>query len=113
MKLKMCAVYDSKAMAYMPPQFFRTIGEAERTFTDACNREDSNFAKHAEDYSFHHIGDYDDGTAEALTEKPRLIMSAQQAVQQQTEKQFQLNKEQDGMFDLGKKLQATHPRESI
>lgn len=56
------AVYDKKVGAYMQPMFFRSKGEACRSFLDACTVESQPFMKHPEDYGFAYLGDFDDST---------------------------------------------------
>lgn len=60
MILNAYAVYDSKAMAYMQPIFYKTEGEALRAFSNACNLQEHPFHANAEDYTLFHLGDYDD-----------------------------------------------------
>lgn len=62
MKLKVFAVFDSKAQAWNTPMFLRSTGEALRSWEDECNRVESMISKHAEDYSLHELGEYDDST---------------------------------------------------
>lgn len=56
-------VYDSKTEAYFLPFYSKTIGEAIRSFEDAISDPNHSFAKHLEDYTLFHIGEYDDNTA--------------------------------------------------
>lgn len=55
------AVYDKKVGAFMQPQFYRSKGEAIRSWMDACVAEAAPFKRHAEDYVLMHLGYYDDG----------------------------------------------------
>ncbi len=59
MKLLVFAVYDAAAEAYLTPMFFNTKGQCIRTFVDACNAEDHQFARHAADYTLFHVGFFD------------------------------------------------------
>ncbi len=59
MRMLVFAVFDAAAEAYLSPMFFNTKGECIRTFVDACNAEDHQFARHAADYTLFHIGFYD------------------------------------------------------
>ncbi len=62
MKLLVFAVFDAAAEAFLTPMFFNTKGEAIRTFADACNAEDHQFRRHADDYTLFHLGMYDQST---------------------------------------------------
>jgi hypothetical protein len=60
--LKMFVIYDSKIEAYLPPMFFKATGEALREFSDAVNKVDTPFHKHAPDFTLFEVGEYDDKT---------------------------------------------------
>lgn len=60
MLVKMFAVYDSKAEAYMMPQYYNTAGLAERAFTQAVNTADTQFFSCPEDFTLFELGTYDD-----------------------------------------------------
>ena len=60
MILQMWAVFDHKVEAFMQPQFFRSKGEALRSFSDAVQQDGTVFTKHPEDYSFWFRGTFDD-----------------------------------------------------
>lgn len=66
---QVCAVYDKKVGCYSPPQFFRAKGEAIRAFMDAVAAEGSPFGKHAQDYHFSLLGDYDDNSGTFVSEE--------------------------------------------
>lgn len=59
---KVCVVFDSKVEAYGTPMFFRSTGEALRSFTDEANKapSESAVASHPEDYTMFEIGTWDD-----------------------------------------------------
>lgn len=61
-KLYMCAVYDSKVGAFMTPMFFQSTGQAIRSFSDAVNTKDSDFARHPEDYGLFELGTFESGS---------------------------------------------------
>lgn len=63
MQLKVFAVRDMKALAFMQPYFSNSLGTAIRAFGDACNESSSPFYKHPEDYVLYEIGTYDDSDA--------------------------------------------------
>lgn len=69
MMQKVFAVYDQKSEAYMRPFFMNTKGQAIRAFADELESENSQLAKHPEDYTLFEIGSYDDsrGHLEALS----------------------------------------------
>lgn len=60
MKLKVFAVFDSAAEAYLQPFFVQTVGQALRSFSDAVQSEGHAFNKHAADYTLFQIGEYDE-----------------------------------------------------
>lgn len=74
----MCAVYDKAVGVISPPQFFRSEGEAIRSFTDAVNDPGMQFGKHATDYAFMRLGSYDDATGKFDQDKsePRKMIEA-------------------------------------
>ena len=64
MKLQMFAIYDSAAHAYMQPIFSHNEELAVRSWSDAVNQPDTMFFKFPDDYTLHHLGEWDDGTGE-------------------------------------------------
>lgn len=64
MKLEAYAVHDAAIGAFNRPLFFRSRGEAIRSFQDAVANPEAGFAAHAAHYSFHQIGTFDDNTGE-------------------------------------------------
>lgn len=77
MTLKVFAVRDMKAEAFLQPFFSPTSGAALRAFGDACDKTDSPFHAHPSDYILFEIGTYDDATG-LLTHlaPPKLLSSA-------------------------------------
>lgn len=63
MKLEIYAVHDAAVGAFNRPLFFRSRGEAIRSFADAVGVPENGFVKAPQDYTFYHIGDFDDLTA--------------------------------------------------
>jgi len=61
MKLEIYAVHDSAVGAFNRPLFFRSRGEAIRSFESAVNDPSNGFSAHAAHYSFFQVGVYDDG----------------------------------------------------
>lgn len=64
MILKVFAVRDMKAEAFLQPFFSPSVGSALRAFSDAVNDKQCPFNKHPGDYVLYEIGSYDDSTAE-------------------------------------------------
>ena len=66
MILQVFTIYDSKVEVYMKPFYALTKREAIRMFADGIKdtKESSMIAKHPEDYTLFHIGDFDDSTAQ-------------------------------------------------
>lgn len=60
MHYRVFAVYDSKVAAFMPCFFVRSKGEGIRSFSDAVNQENSNFKKHAGDFTLFELGGWED-----------------------------------------------------
>ncbi len=63
MLIKIFAVHDSAAKAYLPPFFMLQEGQATRTFQDCVNSEDHKFYHHPADYTLFHLGNFDDENA--------------------------------------------------
>ena len=57
------AVYDSKAEFFADPMFFRTIGEALRSWETAAADQSMDLHKYPGDFSLFHIGTYDINTS--------------------------------------------------
>lgn len=62
MKQQVFAVFDSRLGAYMVPFYAPSIGVAVRMFSDACGDANSALAKHPEDYTLMHLGEWNDDT---------------------------------------------------
>lgn len=63
MILKVFAVHDTKAKAFLQPFYSPSAGSALRAFGDAVNEKQCPFNKHPSDYMLYEIGSYDDSTA--------------------------------------------------
>lgn len=55
---KICTIYDSKAEAYLPPMFFQSLAQAERSFGDICNDNSHPIGVHPEDYTLWCVGEW-------------------------------------------------------
>lgn len=78
MIVKLYSVFDSAAQAYNTPLTFQSEGLAIRSFSDAVNKEDSNFRRHAKDYTLFRIGEFDDATGEIKPLSPQAVVNALQ-----------------------------------
>lgn len=58
MKLQVFSIYDSKAEAFIQPWYSQTLGTAIRSFEQAVNTPDHEFAKFAGDYTLFHLGEF-------------------------------------------------------
>lgn len=61
-RLKVVAIYDSKAEAFLRPQMVRTRGEAIRILSDTVNKEDSLLHKHPGDFTLFEVAEFDERT---------------------------------------------------
>ncbi|AXH72221.1 MAG: nonstructural protein [Microviridae sp.] len=60
--MKIYSVYDSKAEAYIQPIFSTNKATAIRSFAQAANDENTEFNRHAADYTLFEIGTWDEIT---------------------------------------------------
>lgn len=67
MKLQLYTIYDAKAHVYQQPMFFLNQEVAVRAFSLACNDPASFLCQSPTDYSFFHLGEWDDDTATITT----------------------------------------------
>lgn len=58
MELKIFAIYDIKAEAYLQPFFLPTVGMALRSWTEAVNDPQTKFHLHPSDYTLFQIGTF-------------------------------------------------------
>lgn len=79
MVLQVFSVYDSKLKAFMLPFFQQNIALAIRAFKTGANDPESQLCGHPEDFSLHHLGDFDDelGVFRLLDVKVNLGLAAQ------------------------------------
>lgn len=76
MILKVFAVRDMKAEAFLQPFYSPSVGSALRAYADAVNDKSCPFNKHPGDYVLFEIGSYDDSTAELESLSPVKMMAA-------------------------------------
>lgn len=72
MILRVCALYDTKAKAFMIPQFFGNTALAKRAVAAAVNDPGAGYLhKNPEDFILFHVADFDDENARFVPmEKP-------------------------------------------
>lgn len=78
----MFAVKDLAIGAFNTPMYFRSRGEAIRSFMDACITEKA-FISHPEDYEFHCCGEFEDGTGIFSSRPPELVLRGVDAVKKE------------------------------
>lgn len=78
MLMKVFSARDMKAEAFLQPFFMPTQGSAIRAFGDACEKQDSPFYQHPNDYVLYEIGTYDDsdGSLNSLIPIKMLVTAA-------------------------------------
>lgn len=74
MKVKMFSVYDKKAAYYGTPFCFPRRELAERAFSDLVNDPKSSLFNHAEDFTLHYIGEFDDDLGLIVSVSPEPIV---------------------------------------
>ena len=75
MIVRMFAIFDSKAEAFLQPFFASTKAVALRNFASAVTQEDSTFHKHAEDYQLFEIALFDDHSGEVKGLEAKLALA--------------------------------------
>ena len=75
MILQAVAVFDTVAQYFSQPFFVKSLGEAERSFVDACSDQRSAIGAHPEDYKLMHVGEFDDVSGVLTSKVPVLIRS--------------------------------------
>lgn len=74
------SVRDTAVGAFLPPFFTRSKGEAIRSFSEACNNAEHQFAKHASDYTLFFLGAFDDNSGLFTPCEPERILSAMEVL---------------------------------
>lgn len=76
MILRMFAIYDVKADAYLQPFFLPAVGLALRAFEELVADQNQPIGRHPTDFSLFHFGHFDDGTGKFdLYEAPEFIVN--------------------------------------
>lgn len=68
--MKMFAIHDQKAQAFLTPFWSLTSGTAVREFSTAVNTADHQFNKFAGDYTLFEIADFEENTAVLTIKDP-------------------------------------------
>lgn len=76
MILEMYAVHDAAVGAFNKPLFFRSRGEAVRSFQDAVRDPANGFGTHGADFTFWYLGGYDDSTGRVICDAPERVCGA-------------------------------------
>lgn len=76
MILLACSVFDAKVGAFTNPMYFRSRGEAIRSFSTAVRDEKSQFALFKADYALVYLGDWDDGSGAFTSLAPTRLIGA-------------------------------------
>lgn len=72
--MRIYSIYDAKAECFMQPFYTLTAGQAERSFTEACNDPSTVFCKYPDDFTLFELGSFDDATGKfTLKETPKSI----------------------------------------
>lgn len=94
MKLLLISVYDSAIEAYTRPFPVQTLGQATRSFTDECTRQDSEIGQHPQDYALFQVGEFNDHDGLVTpTTPPKCIAKAHEVIAFQKAKELEQNPE--------------------
>lgn len=67
---RLFSVYDGKIKSFMRPFSDQHLGNALRSFEEACKEPSSPFAKYASDFVLYEIGTFDDETGTITAHNP-------------------------------------------
>lgn len=78
MKHRIFSIRDTKAEFYYTPFAQKTLGEAERSFSDLAANDKTSIGQHPEDFDLYYLGDFDDqsGKFEPLPAPQHVIKAA-------------------------------------
>ncbi|QKI28907.1 VP5 [Kummerowia striata gokushovirus] len=80
MILSAFSILDRKTGVFAPPFFVRHVGEAIRSFTDACQQKDIPFGRYPEDYVMFCVGKFDDEGGLFEAQQPQQVITALEIV---------------------------------
>lgn len=76
MKLAIVSVRDSASELFGRPIFVQAVGQAMRSFADEVNGDQSDVAKHPDDFELFQLGLFDDSSGQFETSGPQLLARA-------------------------------------
>lgn len=76
MILEAYVVHDAAVGAFNRPMFFRSRGEAIRSFEQAVRDPQSGFSSHERDYTFWQVGSFDDASGKFIVLEPERVCGA-------------------------------------
>ena len=82
-KKQVYAVFDIKSNLFSSPHHLQSNGVAIRSFSQACEDQQTEFNKFPEDYSLYHLGSFDIESGLLDPETPKQIANASEFVTKQ------------------------------
>lgn len=74
------SVLDKAVGTFLPPVFVRARGEMLRSFMDAVNNPEHQFARHLDDYVLFYLGEFDDVSGLFRPREPERVAGARECV---------------------------------
>ena len=68
------SIFDNATKSYTPPVYSVAKGEAIRSFMDLLDDQNSQYAKHPEDFSLFYLGTFDESTGMFKTVNPEKLI---------------------------------------
>lgn len=87
-KLEMYSVKDTKSQLFGMPHFQQSDGVAIRSFSTACEDQNTDLNKYPSDFSLYHVGSYDISTGNVSPASPRQICNASEFVTKATNEEI-------------------------
>jgi hypothetical protein len=78
--LQMYSVFDTKSELFTAPHFMQSHGVAIRSFSSACEDENTQFNKYPSDFNLYHVGEFNIETGEITSVIPKQICNASEFV---------------------------------
>lgn len=86
MKLKVFAIFDDKAKAFIPPFTLPERGMALRAFADSVNNPEHQFGRHPHDYTLFQLGEVDTASGTLIPAPSGIEVLANGVAVKRTEK---------------------------